>query len=71
MLQWAQRDQPVRRRVMGVRRWEKNQKNKFAKYFLIGVAVGLVLGLVTNKIGLFLPLGGIVGMCVGVTKKGN
>jgi len=56
---------------MGIRKWEKNQKNKFAKYFFIGVAAGLVLGLITGKIGIFLPLGGIIGMCIGVTKKGN
>lgn len=56
---------------MGIRKWEKNQKNKFAKYFFIGVAAGLVLGLITNKMGIFLPLGGIVGMSIGVTKKGN
>ncbi len=52
-----------------MRKWERNKVNKFAKGFLIGIGAGLILGLLLKNLGLFLPLGGIIGMCAGITRK--
>ncbi len=52
-----------------MKKWEKDKKNKFALCFFIGVAAGLVLGIIFKNVGLFLPLGGVMGMCVGITRK--
>ncbi len=52
-----------------MKRWEKEPLKRLTKYFLLGLAAGLILGLVTSRLGLFLPLGGIVGMCAGIMVK--
>ena len=52
-----------------MKKWEKDKKNKFALYFFIGIAGGLLLGILFKNMGLFLPLGGIIGMCIGVSTK--
>jgi len=52
-----------------MKKWEKDKKNKFALCFFIGIAAGLIAGILFKNIGLFLPLGGIIGMSVGVTSK--
>ena len=52
-----------------MKKWEKDKKNRFALCFFIGIAGGFLLGILFKNTGLFLPLGGIIGMCVGVGIK--
>lgn len=52
-----------------MRKWERPQVMRLVAGLGGGIAVGLILGLLLHNVGLFLPLGGIVGMCIGVVKK--
>ena len=52
-----------------MRKWERPQVIRLVAGLGGGIAVGLILGIVLNNIGFLLPLGDIVGMCIGVIKK--
>ncbi len=56
---------------MGIfmRKWERPQVMRLVAGLSGGIVVGLILGLLFHNIGLFLPLGGIAGMCVAVVYK--
>lgn len=52
-----------------MKKWERPQVMCLTIGFGGGIAVGLILGLLLQNVGLFLPLGGIIGMCAGVIYK--
>lgn len=52
-----------------MKKWEPKQVKRLAIWFGVGVLVGIILSIIFKNAGLFLPLGGIVGMCIGVCKK--
>lgn len=52
-----------------MKKWERPQVMRLTIGFGGGIAVGLILGLLLQNVGLFLPLGGIIGMCAGVIYK--
>ncbi len=52
-----------------MRKWERPQVMRLVAGLSGGIVVGLILGLLFHNIGLFLPLGGIAGMCVAVVYK--
>lgn len=52
-----------------MKKWERPQVMRLTVGLVGGIAIGLVLGLLIHNVGLFLPLGGIIGMCIGVIYK--
>ena len=52
-----------------MRKWERPQIMRLTAGLGGGIAAGLILGFLLQNIGLFLPLGGIIGMCIGVIYK--
>ena len=54
---------------ISMKKWERPQVMRLVAGLGGGVVVGLILGLLFHNMGLFLPLGGIAGMCVAVVYK--
>ncbi len=52
-----------------MRKWEPEEVKKITYGLLGGIAVGLIAGILLKNIGLFLPLGGIAGMCITINLK--
>ena len=45
------------------------ESNTTLKFIILGLAVGIIIGLVTDKLVLWLPMGMAIGYMVGVAKK--
>ena len=52
-----------------MKKWDRPQVMRLVAGLGRGIVVGLILGLLFRNMGLFLPLGGIAGMCVAVVYK--
>ncbi len=52
-----------------MKKWERSQVMRLTFGLIIGTAAGAILGFLLHKMGLFLPLGGIIGMSAAVLRK--